>query len=82
MTDSKPSQLEQWSSTRADRTVIENFFEFLEENGVGLMDLKTGYGPDAPLRDFLNEYFEINAQRLDAERRALLAGLDFMGVNR
>lgn len=71
------SQLQKWDETLTERTRIEAFFEWLEqEHGLRLIDAngpEWETPPPKSISDYLDQFHEIDRAQLDLERRTLLA---------
>jgi hypothetical protein len=69
--------LDRWATTANDRRTIEDFLDWLEAQRIEPCQWSEGARWPIPMVEgragLLNRYFEIDARRLDEERRALLA---------
>ena len=63
--------LDRWAACVGERRAIEEFIEFIEGKGV-LLDYHNSSAQARSLDSLLNEYHDIDAKRLDEQRRALL----------
>ena len=74
------NELEKWSKVQENVVEIEEFLVWLGEKGIVLCESKEGeWWPNyfiarKTFRELLEEFYEIDAVKLDKERRKLLLG--------
>ena len=61
----KYPEAEKWKATHKEREAIELFFEWCEERGEPAPSSRR-------LQDLFYEYFEVDAAKLEGERRAMI----------